>query len=99
MGCNRYQIIMKTLMGKKYGLLILDNNKGNLSGFINILGNSNEICGEMRMDGSCRFTGEIITPMRCMKFWAEGYIEKNKVDILIHSDSYLFSVTGQQEII
>lgn len=92
-----YQISMNTMMGKKHGILKLIINGNDLSGSINILGNNNEIHGVIHSDGSCRFSGELLTPMRCMKFWANGLIKEEQVNFLIHSDPYLFSVLGERD--
>lgn len=93
-----YHVVMKTTMGKKYGTLRLYINKSVLSGSISILGKNNEIHGVIQSDGSCRFSGELLTPMRCMKFWADGFIEEERVNLLIHSDTFLFPVSGEREI-
>ena len=98
MGFYIYQIIMRTQMGNKNGILMLSINAGVLSGSINILGNNNEIHGEIKNDGSCCFTGELLTPMRCMKFWADGFIKEEKVNFMVHSDPYLFPVSGERKI-
>ena len=90
-----YQIVMKTMMGRKYGLLTLYEKDHILSGYIDILGCSNEITGEIRSDGSCRFSGKFITPVREVEFWAEGRADEKTADLLIHTDRDILHVLGK----
>jgi hypothetical protein len=94
-----YKIEMKTLMGKKYGRLTLQEKENSLSGDIDILGHDNEIHGVILIDGSCRFSGEFITPVRNIEFLAEGSVDEKKVDLLVHTERYSIPVFGEIEII
>lgn len=90
-----YQIVMNTMMGRKCGLLTLYERDHILSGYIDILGCSNEITGEIRIDGSCRFSGKFITPVRDVEFWAEGRADEKTADLLIHTDRDILHVLGE----
>ncbi len=94
-----YQIIMKTLMGKKYGRLTLYQKENILSGYIDILGHSNKIQGEILADGSCRFSGIFITPMHRIEFMAEGSIDEKQLELMINSEKYAMPVLGKIETI
>lgn len=90
-----YQIVMKTLMGRKYGTLFLYEKENVLFGHMDVLGHSNEVRGELLTDGNCRFTGELITPLRTIKIWAEGRIDEKTVDVLVQSDKHSMPVYGE----
>lgn len=91
-----YQIVMKTLMGKKYGRLTLYENESRLSGDIHILGHDNIIHGDI-LNGRCQFIGELKTPMRNIAYWARGSVDEDKVDLVIHTDQYDMPLFGEIE--
>lgn len=92
-----YRIVMKTLMGKKYGRLTLYETENALTGTIDILGHQNTLSGERLSDGKCRFSGELVTPVRTFIFTAEGEINETQVNILIFTDKLTMSVSGEIE--
>ena len=92
-----YQVVMKTSMGKKYGRLTLFENEKSLTGNFDILGHDLEIRDGILTDGRCRFSGEFITPVRNIAYWAEGVLDEHGVELLVHTDSYDMSLSGEIE--
>lgn len=91
-----YQIVMETLMGKRYGKLTLHENKKFLSGNINILGHDNEIKAGIVVDRICRFAGEFVTPIRNIIFLAEGSVSEADVNLKIFTEKYIMSISGKK---
>jgi hypothetical protein len=92
-----YQIVMKTSMGKKYGRLTLYEKEEGLSGAFDILGHVHQILDGLLNNGSCRFSGEFITPVRNIAYWAEGSVDEKRVYLLVHTDSNEMSISGEIE--
>ena len=93
-----YRIVMKTLMGKKYGRLTLYETENGLSGNMDILGHRNELCGGTLTDGKCRFSGKFVTPLRNISFTAEGNVDEKQVNLLIRTEKFTMPVFGESEI-
>jgi hypothetical protein len=91
-----YQIVMETLMGKRYGELTLHENERFLSGDINILGHDNEIKAGVIIDGICRFAGELVTPIRNIIFLAEGSVNETEVNLKIFTEKNVMSISGKK---
>lgn len=94
---DTYQIVMKTMMGKKYGQLTLYENERCLSGNFNILGHNHEINNGVLVDGKCRFSGKLMTPVRNIDYMAEGSVDEHSVELVIHTDRYKMSLFGKNE--
>lgn len=93
-----YQIKMKTQMGNKYGQLCLYAKDGCLLGSFNILGHNNPIDGHVLQDGRCHFSGELITPMRSIAFFAKGKINQGSITLAIYTDEFTMPVLGNINI-
>lgn len=76
-----YRIVMRTLIGKKYGQLTLYQEDNVLTGYIDILQHRNEIQDGEIIDGQCRFLGKFITPIRDIPFMAEGTADERNVSL------------------
>ena len=89
-----YKVIMKTLMGKKYGRLTLYENNNILQGSIDILGHINELHDGIISGGRCRFLEEFVTQIRNIAFLAEGDVDESKVNLKIHTEKFTMPISG-----
>lgn len=93
----RYKIMMKTQMGRKYGELIFLTEGEVLSGSLNILAYRNPFYGGTIRHGKCRFTGEMVTPVRNIAFTAEGMADESSVELDVYTDGGILHITGRKE--
>lgn len=90
-----YQIIMRTLIGKKYGQLTLYQDDNVLTGFIDILRHRNEIQDGEIVDGQCRFSGKFITPVRNIPFMAQGTVDERNISLSVKAGALEMSISGE----
>lgn len=92
-----YRIVLKTLLGKKYGRLTLYESGNMLTGFLEILGHRTEIQDGETADGQCRFSGEFITPVRNIRFNAEGSADNKGISLNVKAGLLDLSISGEAE--
>lgn len=92
-----YKIVMKTLLGKKYGYFTLFENKSDLCGSIEIFGHRNKLYKGVFKNEKCRFSGEFVTPVRNIAFSAEGDMDEEKVNLLISTEKLTLPCSGEIE--
>lgn len=92
-----YNIIMITLMGKKYGRLMLCENGDQVTGILDILGHQNMISGTLSPEGQCSFSGELVTPIRNIAFLAEGRASASGINLVLRTNKNVMPVSGEIE--
>lgn len=92
---STYRIVMRTLIGKKYGQLMLYQDDNVLTGFIDILRHQNEIQDGEIIDGHCRFSGKFITPVRSIPFIAEGTADERNISLSVKAGLLEMFISGE----
>ena len=67
----RYEVVMKTPAGFRYGEIDLQFEANQLSGTLDILGHAEPIEGYMETDGNCEIYGHLITLMQTIPYVCE----------------------------
>jgi hypothetical protein len=88
---------MRTLLGKKFGQLTLDEQGSALSGVIEILCHCNELKGIILKNEKCKLDGELITPLQSITCKAEGFIIEKIVDLNLITEKDTLSLKGKIE--
>ncbi len=89
-----YNIVLKTLIGDKYGKMITRTSNGKIEGIISILNHSEPFCGIIKPDGNCDIKGKIVTLLNTLNFIGTGNINKHFISLNIFSDNNEFKITG-----
>lgn len=89
-----YDIQMLTPLGKRYGQMRLESSDGHLSGMMSLLGVTQPIDGTVRSDGSCEFSGRLITLLNTIEYCAKGMIAQDSIQFSIAGKGRTFDVTG-----
>lgn len=89
-----YDIQMKTPIGIKIGKMSITNEKGILSGYLNILKKSVPFTGVIAPDGSCNISGNIVTLMNTFEYTAGGIVESSKLSLEVLCGKNKFYITG-----
>lgn len=89
-----YSVSVMTPLGRKNGKLEITINKENIEGFLELLGQRNKLVGTVELDGSCKLSGSIITANRVFEYTADGYIDKQRVSLLLTGSKYSYNLSG-----
>ncbi len=95
MDCKRYDISMRTPIGKKHGFLIVNAENGVVTGELEIMDHSEPFHGVIDADGNCIISGNIVTLMRTVKYTASGTINDSSVELKVVAANHTFTVTGE----
>lgn len=90
----KYDIIMQTQLGERYGTMsaVADDNR--LNGTINIFGHSEPFWGVIDKDGNCEIKGKLITLMRTIEYVATGIIRPETVSLLMQGERNVLEING-----
>lgn len=89
-----YHIVMQTPLGEKKGIIHLNINIDRVTGCLNILGKENVFTGEIDIDGKCNLNGSIETIVSTFTYAAEGYIDKETINLTLYGSKDVFNVSG-----
>lgn len=89
-----YSIVMKTPLGKKYGILEVSVSENILSGWLDILGHKEPFNGIIDSNGNCSVNGTFITLMRTVSFSATGKLTASAVNLQIKDERNVFELSG-----
>lgn len=92
-----YRIVMKTTFGNKSGRLTIYESGNVLTGHIDILGHRTEIKDCKRVDGQCSFSGEFVTPVRNIAFYAQGFVDNKHVSLDVKAGLQYLSISGEAD--
>ena len=95
---STYRIVMRTLIGKRYGQLTLYQDENVLTGFIDILRHRNEVYDGEIKNGKCRFSGKFITPVRSIPFMAEGTADEKNISLSVKAGPLEMSISGEIDV-
>ena len=79
-----YIVILFTPLGERNGLLKLKISEAQINGYLNILGHTESIEGELKNGGACQLRGKIVTLMNEFYYEAVGRMDYNGIDLTLH---------------
>lgn len=89
-----YQIIMRTPIGAKHGVMSAQIDGTNLSGNIELLKHREPFTGTINGRGDCTITGRLVTLMRTIPFSGNGRIDADSVFLSIDGGRERFVIEG-----
>ena len=92
-----YSITMKTLIGERYGELMLECLQGTCSGFMTLLGTRHSIMGEIQPNGKGQFSGMLQTLIRKHPFTIEGSFLPERVEARMLCENKAYRLHGQRK--
>ncbi len=93
-GNRKYNIVMKTPIGLRYGTMDACLADGRMTGTINLLGHSEPFDGMIGCDGNCKISGRLITLMRTIPYTAVGNVSRETIELLLEGERNRFKITG-----
>lgn len=90
-----YNILMKTPIGHKKGELKVNVEKGKLTGFLSLFGNTELVEGTVDEKGQCFLKGKFVTLIKSVDFTAEGRIDMDGLRLAVKSAFGYYEIIGQ----
>lgn len=90
-----YEIQLKTPLGIKRGTMFVKIRHGELSGILDVMKHAEAFSGTIEEDGTCCFTGHMVTIMRIISYEAAGVIDDRCVDLSLKGERNIFHITGR----
>lgn len=91
---KKYDIVMKTPIGARYGTMVLNCENNHLFGEINLLKASQPFDGFIDENGNCSFCGTLISLVRTIHYKAVGRISENAIELKLSGERNQFNVSG-----
>ena len=89
-----YDVMLKTQVGIKNGIMRLCIERGKINGYLDILQHSEPFKGKISLTGDCTLQGGFKTRMRFVKYTATGNINKNSLRLVLQSANEQFEMIG-----
>lgn len=89
-----YDVVLKTQLGLKRGIMSLHIEQENINGYLDILQHSEPFNGEIDITGDCILQGKFKTLIRFIEYTARGHIDKSNVQLVLQSTGEQFVMTG-----
>ncbi|MGN1192489.1 MAG: hypothetical protein ACI4S0_07425 [Dorea sp.] len=90
----RYDIMLETQLGDKSGELMFQIDGNSIEGVCTVLGFSVPCRGMIDQKGNCTLTGQIKTFMTTYDYIGAGYVDHDRVDLVLNSGKKRFYLTG-----
>lgn len=91
-----FKVCMQVPLGEREGWLRIRERNGVLSGYLDLLGHSEPLSGEIEPDGQCTISGRIRSLVRAMDYTATGTIWEGRVFLIVHTQKAVFQMTGEE---
>ena len=92
-----YTITMNTLIGERYGELLLDRLQGTFSGSMALLGMQYPIIGEIQPNGNGKFYGTLQTLTHRLPFTASGKISADQLEFQLTCENKTYAIHGKRK--
>ena len=93
---NEYEIEMIVPLGKRKGLILLEEAKGVVSGKITILGNTTNFQGRLSIQGFF-IEGALKTSMRTIYYKGHGKLFDNQIEIDLIDGKNIYKIKGRKK--
>lgn len=91
-----FKVCMQVPLGEREGWLRIQERSGVLSGYLDLLGHSEPLSGEIEPDGQCTISGRIRSLVRAMDYTATGTIWEGRVLLNVRTQRAAFQMTGEE---
>lgn len=92
-----YAVELATSLGKRIGKLKIDFFEDHFSGILSLMKADNPIHGQRLEDGTCILNGTIRTMMNTYPFEGEGFIQPERIELLLHCAGVNLPLLGIKE--
>ena len=92
-----YAITLKTLIGERYGELLLDRLHGTFSGSMALLGVQHPVTGEIGPGGQGKMCGTLQTLIRRLPFTADGNISPERLELNLICGNKKYAIYGKRK--
>ncbi|MGN1129956.1 MAG: hypothetical protein ACI4Q8_01295 [Ruminococcus sp.] len=90
----KYDIVMQTQLGERFGTIWAEAKDNRLMGMLSIFGHCEPFCGVIDKDGNCEIKGKIITLMRTIEYAAYGIMNFQTVNLIVHGERNVLKLNG-----
>jgi len=94
MSANTYRVLMKTPLGEKEGILVMETDRGMLSGWLDIMKHREPFNGTVDEMGNCRICGVFVTLVRRVSYIAAGQVSPSSLYLKVEDGRNIFEMTG-----
>ena len=91
---QKYDIVLKTPVGPRYGTMEVHQEQGELDGFFNVLMEKNRFHGSVDEGNHCEITGNLKTLMRTVVYSASGEVTKESICLRMNVGNDVLEVNG-----
>lgn len=91
---QKYDIVMKTPLGARYGTILLKRENNHLFGEIDLLKTSQPFDGTVDENGNCSFCGTLVSLVRTIHYKAVGKISENTIELRLSGQRNEFNISG-----
>ncbi|MGN1405722.1 MAG: hypothetical protein ACI4WM_05590 [Erysipelotrichaceae bacterium] len=92
---KKYEIMMHTPIGKRYGDIRINIDKEKIKGYITLLSHCEPVNGSIDENGKCILVGRIVTLMNVIPFTATGEIEEDRLFLSLKGRHNSFQIEGK----
>lgn len=85
---------MKTPLGEKKGILVIEKNGSTLTGWLDIMRHREAFEGTVDEAGNCSISGAFVTLMRRVSYVASGQISASALHLRMEGERNVFELAG-----
>lgn len=93
---KRYKVCLNAPLGRRNGIMVINEADGNVSGRLEIMNRENPFSGYVTSDGRLTLTGVIRTLMSTVEYTADGTLKGNDIFNLKTPSGAGYSVFGEE---
>lgn len=91
---GQYEVILRTHLGNKNGILYVLQSGEHLSGSLDILGHAQPFEGTIDESGNCKICGTMITLLHTVSYQATGKITASHIELQLRAKRNVFELSG-----
>ena len=91
---HRYDVILQTPIGARYGTMTVVVDRNKVDGILDILKKANPFHGTINAKGTCQIKGELTTLIRTIPYDAVGRITKESLALKLNGEQESFEISG-----
>ena len=87
MGEKRYTVFLNVPLGRRKGIMVINESDGNVSGRLEIMNRENPFSGRITADGRLTVSGVIRTLISTVEYTATGTLDEGKLFLKLKTAS------------
>lgn len=99
MSDKKYRICLSVPLGERNGTLFIHESDGWINGYMDILGEKNEVTGTLNSGGQLELCGALKTLMNTVPFSAVGTINGSRILLNLKTEYDVFYPISGEELI